>query len=1466
MTSMLAEAIRAALVKSLLPRAVYADPVAVGPKGRTAGPPPGALELPEAYGAVLFDRLAKGAGHKYLKRVPTGKVTKTGKPKYRYYYHVGSGGGVHAHEHMIEGASFRHEGGHWHIERADGDTLHIRHDESGDAKTVSRAELSGMLLHEHGAALEAYRAKIAEDWKDAHENGASPKQRARIAQRAGRVGATLPPTPSTKEKTDEHTEGGGKPRGPGGPRVLDPDAERTGRDRRDHEGPREPSGRRGEEGPAEQHGAEATLSPYLTAPAPTEAWKPVESPAVMLHADLAPTPTAKLPEPLKVFPRPKGKATQLFPHQIDGAERVLSAFERGDGAIVSDDAGLGKTNTAMATIVAHGADRNLVVVPTAGKAGIKKQWRDTAALYGLQVFDGPPSSAEQKGIFLVSYDELVGRSEDAIANVQRWKEQLEEAVALRRSRRPTETWEEALRHEEELRSTRESIRAYARAEDLEDALDAALEGKKVRVPPSLHERLRDGFGLVVFDEAHNLANADGQRAKVALDLQDRTKKALYLSATPFTNVADMHYLTKLGLFSDRESFLKWAQDAGANVNGNAVKNPSSVLPLAAISATLHVDGKMIKRSANLKGLASAFVVLDGKAGGANPADHPDAKATFAGADRVFNAAADAGVLGDSMLEAFRTAWARQYWETLKVPDAIEAGKKALAAGKQVAFFTSYKGADHTHLRALAGIARRKAERAAANDDHDRAAQFEGVARAIDATIDRMPKVEPAIARLVAAFGGPGAVAEIHGDTKKRPEEEQEAYQAGKKRVVVATMARGGTGISLHDDRGNAPRAQINLSLPWSGREFNQVAGRSHRLGSQSGTVMHWLVGDDPTEKHNGAMVAKRLKTMGALTTGDPETTADARHLANWEFGSALDVDIDAKAIERAALEAEGDTRPAEGASEEAVAARDYFREYALRRKGGSDVIGEEGKRRAEERERRIHSEARRAIAKLATAHPVALEARRYSNGQYGLDASLKSAAERIAGKVPGRTGWSNAAGKHLWFLDAEKIPDVVEKMGLHRAQHDPAHVRQLAERHARVAPAHEGLTGPTESPTQASVAHTAAAVTATPRSPHEAAVHAAGLLTRSTVPGYVHLTGNTYKHKEAIKAAAQQAGARAQWIDGGWSVPESALQHLAGKLRKGLRWFDTVMKGADFAKPPGSGWEPIPGSHAGGYRKRAGARFEYWYPSAHHALADHVFAGRLHATGRAEHAGQEQVGSAAAGYLHQSHKLDGAAVKHLAGSSRIAVSDDGKRLTGISTQHGRQWRTVHALGERFAHHVENTRGDVGPDTLDEKVTAYHAERKAKGWQDPGAVALEGHLGPKPTPERDPKTTLNALARHAKTTGNTALAHALALAMTALTNPSGAPAKPAAQQPPAAQQSKPAEAEEPRTLGPEEKKAASALLFALEVGTLGPGTAKAKTEAKRLRALAGAPATPPDQWTPEHWKAIEKRLVEVGRAV
>jgi len=153
---------------------------------------PGMLLLPEGYGRRLWG-LLKGAGHKYIKRVPIpGKYTKNGKPRYRYYYSVAHGGGIDAADHFVEGASFRHGDGHYHITKRDGPNITIRHDETGHEETIGPRELADKLRTEHSDARKAAGDKIKQEWKDAHESGASQKQLQKLKERAKAAGVQLP--------------------------------------------------------------------------------------------------------------------------------------------------------------------------------------------------------------------------------------------------------------------------------------------------------------------------------------------------------------------------------------------------------------------------------------------------------------------------------------------------------------------------------------------------------------------------------------------------------------------------------------------------------------------------------------------------------------------------------------------------------------------------------------------------------------------------------------------------------------------------------------------------------------------------------------------------------------------------------------------------------------------------------------------------------------------------------------------------------------------------------------------------------------------------------------------------------------------------------------------------------------------------------------------------------------------------
>lgn len=820
--------------------------------------------------------------------------------------------------------------------------------------------------------------------------------------------------------------------------------------------------------------------------------EPARNPAIQRNADLLPEipDDARLPSHVVEFPNPmaikdatgevRGRVDKLYDHQREGAERILAAWQQRDGVILSDSAGLGKTNTALAAIVANGGKRNLIVVPTRGKEGLKEQWAGPgcAGLYGIKMRGVDDLHATEDGTYIVSYDELMAASKDP------------------------ET------------------------------------GKRVTKP---RPELFDGrWDSVTFDESHTMVNAKSQAAAAGKALQERAGKVAYLSATPFTDLSDMHYLTKLGLFgAGPEEFTKWATIAGGDVSPKGkVRNPRSWLPMAAIAAVMHVDGLSVRRLTSLEGMSSQFSELE-------MPEH--ARETFQLAEQVCEIAGQMGTEG-TIARMLYTSWARQYWETLKVDDAIKVGQKAIKEGKQVAFFCSYKTAEHKHMAALPAMMRRRADKLMADDDPRRHAEAQTLidaAERCEALIGKMAKPVNPIDALRDAFGGGKDVAEIHGNTTKKPGAEQRAYQSGKKKVVVATMARGGTGISLHDTSGTAPRVQVNLSLPWSGREFDQVAGRSHRLGSKSETTMHWLLGAHDNEKHNAAVVARRLKSMGSLTSGDPALNPDAHALARWEIAKNRpdDDDIDAEIktmVEQAEAiqeladaggdEDKTDGRPVDAEAEET---RDYFeeklREFAEARKAGRDILRELYDTATIARAKRTHLEERRAAAQLEAVHGWRIE--HNEGGTAVLHARYNEA--HIA-KIKNQGGhWD--AYRRVWTIDTARLPRLARAIGVHEHKVD---MHEVARKTAEKAKAGEAAGPASAAPDHATIA---------------AALRDRFGLHLVPVPGWsggVGIVGKTYEHKDTIKPHA--SGFRDLGPSGkGWVIHQGKLAALHAALTSG---------------------------------------------------------------------------------------------------------------------------------------------------------------------------------------------------------------------------------------------------------------------------------------------------------------------------
>ena len=336
-------------------------------------------------------------------------------------------------------------------------------------------------------------------------------------------------------------------------------------------------------------------------------------------------------------------------------------------------------------------------------------------------------------------------------------------------------------------------------------------------------------------------------------------KVLFAGATPYQKLEESRYLWPLGLWganTDR-NFNKFLGDMGVSVKEkyNMTDNkysyeyehePSHLTKLLGLHEQMCMKGNYLHRELKLDGLTNEFPTKQ----------LTDEQSTLY--NKVMRAM-DSATWGKSSseirnLKAQKQLVAMRMLEAYMVPHAIELAKKEMKAGRQVAFFTQFV----SDLDLKATLLRH------------------GVNQSI---IDEVSKLESPADALVKAFGDNNVV-KFYGSNSDNLEE----YNSGKKKIIVSSYDKGGTGISLHDTTGKAPRTQINLSIPYSAKKYEQVAGRSHRLTSKSKTNQFFMLADVPESKHFAHIVSTKLKHMGAGVRGLEGGDVGAKELLAFELG------------------------------------------------------------------------------------------------------------------------------------------------------------------------------------------------------------------------------------------------------------------------------------------------------------------------------------------------------------------------------------------------------------------------------------------------------------------------------------------------------------------------------------------------------------------------------------------------------
>ena len=455
-------------------------------------------------------------------------------------------------------------------------------------------------------------------------------------------------------------------------------------------------------------------------------------------------------------------------------------------------------------------------------------------------------------------------------------------------------------------------------------------------------------GMVVFDEAHAMANAAGTETKfgaqkgseqglAGVRLQNSLPRArvLYVSATGATDIANLCYASRLGLwgegtaFSTREQFMSQMSDGG-------------IAAMELVARDLKAQGLYAARAISFAGveyemleheLTPAQIEIYDAYADAWQIIHKNLEAALAASgvtDDIKGETLNSGAR-NSALSRFESSKQRFFGQLLismKLPSVIAKIKFEIEAGNAIVlqlvttaeamlgrrladlspeeranldielspreYVIDYlRNAFPTRQMRVFSDEQGNARSEPMTDSAGHPVHCATALAARETLVERlcaMPAVGSALDEIIRTFGT-DAVAEVTGRTKRliwnihgeqRLESrsvrtnivETQAFMDASKRILAFSDA-GGTGRSYHADRDAASalhrRIHLLLEPGWKAAEAIQGLGRSHRTNQLSAPVFVPCTTNCRGERRFISTIARRLDSLGALTRGQRQT-------------------------------------------------------------------------------------------------------------------------------------------------------------------------------------------------------------------------------------------------------------------------------------------------------------------------------------------------------------------------------------------------------------------------------------------------------------------------------------------------------------------------------------------------------------------------------------------------------------------
>lgn len=438
---------------------------------------------------------------------------------------------------------------------------------------------------------------------------------------------------------------------------------------------------------------------------------------------------------------------------------------------------------------------------------------------------------------------------------KQWKQRKSEYAEERRRIKASEDRKSITKDEAKL------IRKQIASRELNDPLQPLIVKQENIIEAmnhALYGTLAKQSAVIIYDECHNLKNtADAKtgsfRAMRGRIMSEAAPRVMFVSATPADKAGDLFYLKECGLYQYPKQFARLMSEIGFefkpekfNDRGELIRRSSYAPPknyepenaakvVAREFDRLTEDGQMLKREielANLEPVRMVDVPIDEAI-----VDQLMRDIVEALTEQNSKNGANGETSSRSVSRSLVLMEQKRALEAFKIEATVEHTLRELSEGRSVVVFVDMVE-EGVEEKAWGG-------------------KKVGTAQTLKS-------------RLAEVIGADqiGFVIGVKGDYEKQERLRHiREFQEGKRRVMIATVGSGGTGISLDDTVGNLPRTVVIVTAPMSSIKAIQVIGRVVRANTKSRSRVLFLFADTAIDEWLKNLLATKIMMLGGVVSG-----------------------------------------------------------------------------------------------------------------------------------------------------------------------------------------------------------------------------------------------------------------------------------------------------------------------------------------------------------------------------------------------------------------------------------------------------------------------------------------------------------------------------------------------------------------------------------------------------------------------